>query len=416
MKPDIALLGLGYIGLPTAVTMANTGMNVIGVDVDALRVAAINQGEAPRSEPGLQEELSNALASGKFKAVTEVPSAENYIIAVPTPLNSDSSIDMQFIEAAARSIAPVLEGGELIILESTSPPTTTDRLARIVLEMRSDLRADGDLADAQKPPIYFAHCPERILPGKALEELRNNDRIIGGTSPAATRRAAELYGRLCTGKMLETDALTAELAKLTENSFRDVNIAFANELSIICDKLGVNVWELIDLANHHPRVNILNPGAGVGGHCIAVDPWFIVNSAPDQATLIRTARQVNDSKIDWVVRKVADEITSTPRASISILGLSYKPDIEDLRESPAVKITSQLLEKFPETQFRIAEPNIDTLPTEVARFSNAQKVSEQDAISFGDVLVVLVSHTQFKRVPVDALNNKVIIDPTGLWQ
>ena len=307
---NVAFVGLGYIGLPTAIVMCNAGLNVVGVDVLSEKVDAINRGELTISEPGLEEELAEAISSGRFRATVDMPEADVYVIAVPTPFTDRHDIDMSFIYTAAESIAPKLKGGELIILESTSPPRTTERLAQRILDLRSDLRLHQDGGETDGAELYFAHCPERILPGQALRELRSNDRIIGGMSQAATKRAKEIYGTFCTGALLETDSTTAELAKLTENSFRDVNIAFANELSMICDELGISVWELIELANHHPRVNILQPGPGVGGHCIAVDPWFIVSTAPDTAKLVRTAREVNDSKPEWVYQKISQAIES----------------------------------------------------------------------------------------------------------
>lgn len=300
----VAFVGLGYIGLPTAVVMANAGVNVIGVDVNEENVERINRGEVTIVEPGLEEALTKAIASGNFRATTDQVHADCYIIAVPTPFNDDHSIDMKYIYSAAEAIAPKLEGGELIVLESTSPPQTTHRMAARILERRPDLVADGTPGESDKPVIYFAHCPERILPGHAMEELRTNDRIIGGQTETAIRKATEVYASFCEGKLLPTDDVTAEMAKLTENSFRDVNIAFANELSLITDKLGINVWKLIELANHHPRVNILQPGPGVGGHCIAVDPWFIVAADPENSKLIHTARLVNDGKPSWVIEQV----------------------------------------------------------------------------------------------------------------
>ena len=299
-KQKVAFVGLGYIGLPTAVVMANSGVDVTGVDVNAANVEKINRGEVTIVEPGLQEELTAALSSGRFRATTEQVHADAYIIAVPTPFTDSYDVDMKFIYSAAEAIAPQLVGDELIVLESTSPPQTTAKMAERILEIRTDLVADGAENPDGKPVLYFAHCPERILPGYAMEELRTNDRIIGGQTTEATRRATEIYATFCKGELLATNDVTAEMAKLTENSFRDVNIAFANELSLICDKLGIDVWELINLANHHPRVNILQPGPGVGGHCIAVDPWFIVAADPENSKLIHTARKVNDGKPEWV--------------------------------------------------------------------------------------------------------------------
>lgn len=333
-KQKVAFVGLGYIGLPTAVVMANSGVDVTGVDVNAANVEKINRGEVTIVEPGLQEELNEALSSGRFRATTEQVHADAYIIAVPTPFTDSYDVDMKFIYSAAEAIAPQLVGDELIVLESTSPPQTTAKMAERILEIRTDLVADGADNPDDKPVIYFAHCPERILPGYAMEELRTNDRIIGGQTPEATRRATEIYATFCKGELLPTNDVTAEMAKLTENSFRDVNIAFANELSLISDKLGIDVWELINLANHHPRVNILQPGPGVGGHCIAVDPWFIVAADPENSKLIHTARKVNDGKPEWVKQKVKEAVAESNASKVAVFGLAFKADIDDLRESP----------------------------------------------------------------------------------
>lgn len=324
INPTVAFVGLGYIGLPTAVVMANSGVDVTGVDVNAANVERINRAEVTIVEPGLEEELKQAIESGNFRATTEQVHADAYIIAVPTPFTENYDVDMKYIYSAAEAIAQKLEGDELVILESTSPPLTTKKMADKILELRPDLVADGAENPEGKPVIYFAHCPERILPGKAMEELRTNDRIIGGQTEEATKRATAVYATFCNAELLPTNDVTAEMAKLTENSFRDVNIAFANELSLIADNLGINVWELIELANHHPRVNILQPGPGVGGHCIAVDPWFIVSSDPENSKLIHTARKVNDGKPQWVIKKVKEAIEKTGATKVAVLGLALK--------------------------------------------------------------------------------------------
>ncbi|QDQ19969.1 UDP-N-acetyl-D-mannosamine dehydrogenase [Corynebacterium glutamicum] len=413
--PSVAFVGLGYIGLPTAVVLANSGVNVTGVDVKKDNVDRINDGIVTIIEPGLEEELRKALDSGKFRATTDMVHADAYIVAVPTPFTDDYNVDMKFIYSVAESIAPLLKGDELVVLESTSPPKTTHRMAQRILELRPDLVADGADNPDNKPVIYFAHCPERILPGKAMEELITNDRIIGGDSEEATRRAKEIYAFFCTGELLGTDAITAEMAKLTENSFRDVNIAFANELSLICDNLGINVWELIELANHHPRVNILQPGPGVGGHCIAVDPWFIVSADPENSRLIRTARQVNDGKPDWVVDKVDKALAGSGIAKIATLGLAFKADIDDLRESPALNITRRLAERFPDNPILAVEPNVKKLPSNFDDHDNVVLVSTEDAIEEADIVVVLVDHKEFKDVSATQLKGKKIIDTKGLW-
>lgn len=417
MSSSVAFVGLGYIGLPTAVVLANSGVNVTGVDVKAENVAMINEGIVTIVEPGLEDGLRKALDSGNFRATTEMIHADVYIVAVPTPFTDDYNVDMRYIFAVAETISEKLVGDELIILESTSPPKTTRHMAERILSLRPDLVADGDPNPENKPVIYFAHCPERILPGNAMEELITNDRIIGGESAEATRRAKKIYSSFCTGELLATDAVTAEMAKLTENSFRDVNIAFANELSLICDKLGINVWELIELANHHPRVNILQPGPGVGGHCIAVDPWFIVSADPENATLIRTAREVNDSKPEWVIGKVEAALSSLPNGSakIATLGLAFKADIDDLRESPALNITKTIAERSPNLSVLVAEPNITSLPPEFDGSDNVRLVPLTDAISEADVIVVLVDHQEFKEVNATHLKGKSIIDTKGLW-
>lgn len=411
----IAFVGLGYIGLPTAVVMANSGLDVVGVDVMPDKVEAINRGEVTIVEPGLEEELRKALDSGKFKASTEMPEADAYIVAVPTPFTDGHKVDMRFINSAADAIAPMLKGGELVVLESTSPPKTTEQMAQRILEARPDLVADQDEAESDKPRIYFAHCPERILPGRAMEELRTNDRIIGGMSPEATRKAKEVYGSFCRGELLETNDRTAELTKLTENSYRDVNIAFANELSLICDELGIDVWELIDLANHHPRVDILQPGPGVGGHCIAVDPWFIVSTAPEQSNLIRTAREVNDYKPEWVLQKISDAIEQTGGEKIALLGLAFKPDIDDLRESPALEIARKTAENYPAVEVAIVEPNVNSLPSELSRFQNARLCELDSALADADVVSVLVDHSEFKSRVFAPGGEFLLIDTKGIW-
>src|SRR5690625_3864991 len=411
----VAFVGLGYIGLPTAVVLANSGVNVTGIDVNAANVERINRGEVTIVEPGLQEELTQALESGRFRATTEQVHANAYIIAVPTPFTDTHDVDMKFIYSAAESIAPQLEGDELVVLESTSPPQTTAKMAKRLLELRPDLAADGTENPDNKPVIYFAHCPERILPGKAMEELRSNDRIIGGRTPEATRRATEIYAAFCDGELLPTDDVTAEMAKLTENTFRDVNIAFANELSLIADKLDINVWELIELANHHPRVNILQPGPGVGGHCIAVDPWFIVASDPENSKLIHTARKVNDGKPQWVINKVKEAVESTGASKVAVLGLAFKADIDDLRESPALNITVDLAEELENIQFLIAEPNVKELPKRLKGFDNAELKEYEAAISEADVVLLLVDHKEFKAFDTNKLEGKKVIDTKGLW-
>lgn len=415
-KQKVAFVGLGYIGLPTAVVMANSGVDVTGVDVNAANVEKINRGEVTIVEPGLQEGLNKALSSGRFRATTEQVHADAYIIAVPTPFTDSYDVDMKFIYSAAEAIAPQLEGDELIVLESTSPPQTTAKMAERILELRTDLVADGAENPDDKPVIYFAHCPERILPGYAMEELRTNDRIIGGQTTEATRRATEIYATFCKGELLPTNDVTAEMAKLTENSFRDVNIAFANELSLISDNLGIDVWELINLANHHPRVNILQPGPGVGGHCIAVDPWFIVAADPENSKLIHTARKVNDGKPEWVKQKVKEAVAESNASKVAVFGLAFKADIDDLRESPALNIAVDLAEELEDKTVFAIEPNVSELPKRLKGFDNVQLKEYNDAIAEADVVVLLVDHKEFKEFDKTKLEGKEIIDTKGLWK
>ncbi|MGP5345002.1 UDP-N-acetyl-D-mannosamine dehydrogenase [Corynebacterium casei] len=414
-NPTVAFVGLGYIGLPTAVVMANSGVDVTGVDVNEANVERINRGEVTIVEPGLEKELKQAIESGNFRATTTQVHAQTYIIAVPTPFTDSYDVDMKYIYSAAEAIAPMLEGDELIVLESTSPPLTTKKMAEKILELRPDLVADGTDNPDNKPVIYFAHCPERILPGKAMEELRTNDRIIGGQTEEATKRATAVYATFCNAELLPTNDVTAEMAKLTENSFRDVNIAFANELSLIADNLGINVWELIELANHHPRVNILQPGPGVGGHCIAVDPWFIVSADPENSKLIHTARTVNDGKPKWVIEKVKEAIAETNASRVAVLGLAFKADIDDLRESPALNIAVDIAEELEDIQFLVAEPNIDELPKRLKEFENAELMDYAVAVDEAEIVLLLVDHKEFKALDKAKLEGKKLVDTKGLW-
>ena len=413
-KPlEVVFVGLGYIGLPTAVVMANHGVRVHGVDVNASAVERIQRGEVTIVEPGLEEELQKAVNSGQLTATTEMQHGDAFVIAVPTPFKENYEGDLSYIMSAAESIAPQLRGDETVILESTSPPRTTQKLAAKIMELRPDLSLDGEDG---KPVVYFAYCPERILPGKALEELISNDRIIGGSTPEAARRAREVYASFCEGELLATDDITAEMSKLTENSFRDVNIAFANELSLIADKLGIDVWELIELANHHPRVNILQPGPGVGGHCIAVDPWFIVAADRENSNLIRTAREVNDGKPKWVISKVEEACSHVESPVIAALGLAFKANIDDLRESPAMNITKDLAEHVSHATVLAVEPNVSELPKGLQGLPNVEFAEYQDAIERADVVLLLVDHDEFKTLPATALKGKAVVDTKGLWR
>lgn len=407
----VAVIGLGYIGLPTAAILATNGLDVIGVDVNERTVDAVNRGEVPFVEPDLSVHVAGAVSQGHLKASLDTPAADAYIVAVPTPFKADRSADLSYIEAAAIAIAPQLQGGELIILESTSPPQATRYMAEVILAARPDLSLEGEDG---KPVIDVAHCPERVLPGRVMIELVTNDRIVGGITNRAAERAKALYSTFCQGEILLTDDVTAEMAKLVENSFRDVNIAFANELSVISDKLGIDVWELIRLANHHPRVNILQPGPGVGGHCIAVDPWFIVSAAPEESRLIRTAREVNDAKPGWVFDQVVSSLESLPAtAEISVLGLAFKANIDDLRESPAIEITAHLADALPNRRINVAEPHVEELPRQLTGKNNVKLLSIPESIGRSDVVVVLVDHDDVKAITAELVAGKVVIDTRG---
>ena len=365
-KPKVVIVGLGYIGLPTAAVLASGGHDVVGVDVILRVVEGINRGEVHIVEPDLDGLVRSAVMSGRLHAVLVAEPADIYLIAVPTPFKNGHQPDLTYIEEAARAIAPHLRSGNLVILESTSPVGTTEKLAAWLAAERSDLAFPS--GPQSRTDINLAYCPERVLPGNIVTELVNNDRVIGGLTPQCAARARKFYESFVRGQCIETDARTAELTKLTENSFRDVNIAFANELSLICDELGINVWELIELANRHPRVNVLKPGPGVGGHCIAVDPWFIVDSAPGSARLIRVAREVNISKPEWVIEKVAAAAKLTQHrlgreVVVACLGLAFKANIDDLRESPSLEIVARIAELRLACRLLVVEPYVEALPT-----------------------------------------------------
>lgn len=415
----ISVIGLGYIGLPTAAAFASRGKKVIGIDVNQLAVETINRGEIHIVEPDLDRVVKQAVEHKFLQAFTHPQVADAFLIAVPTPFKGDHEPDMAYVESAARSIAPVLKKGDLVILESTSPVGSTEQMAKWLAEMRSDLsfpQQVGEQAD-----VNIAYCPERVLPGQVMVELIKNDRVIGGMTPICSARASELYKIFLEGECVVTNSRTAEMCKLTENSFRDVNIAFANELSLICSEQNINVWELIRLANRHPRVNILQPGPGVGGHCIAVDPWFIVAQNPQQAQLIRTARLVNDGKPLWVVEKVkaavADCLAATnKRASevtIACFGLAFKPNIDDLRESPAVEI-AHLIAQWHAGPTLVVEPNVRKLPKSLA--DSVTLTETTDALAQADVLVMLVDHQQFKAIKPEEVNQTWIVDTKGVWR
>ncbi len=408
----VSVIGLGYIGLPTAAVFASRKVKVIGVDVNPVVVEKINRGEIHIVEPDLDIIVRAVVSEGWLKATVTPEPAEAFLIAVPTPFKGNNrEPDLRYIEAASKAIAPVLAPGNLVVLESTSPVGATEKMAEWLAEDRTDLtfpQTHGEGSD-----IRIAHCPERVLPGHVMRELVENDRVIGGMTPKCSALAVDLYGTFVASQCVVTNARTAEMAKLTENSFRDVNIAFANELSVICDELNIDVWELIALSNRHPRVNILQPGPGVGGHCIAVDPWFIVARTPELARLIRTAREVNDAKPGWVLSKIDEALgsflrdhseRSTAEVSVACYGVAFKPDIDDLRESPALGIVRTLTARHP-GKVLVVEPNIENLPDGL----NAELVPHGTE---ADIHVLLVDHREFKA---SAPKAGLLIDTKGIW-
>ncbi|CAE6928027.1 Belongs to the UDP-glucose GDP-mannose dehydrogenase family [Vibrio sp. B1REV9] len=406
----VSVIGLGYIGLPTAAVVASRGIEVVGVDVNQQAVDTINQGNIHIVEPDLDIVVRGVVSTGNLRATTIPEPAEAFMIAVPTPFKEGNAPDLTYIEAAANAIAPVLEKGNLIILESTSPVGATEKLSAWLKQARPDLTFPQDVGD--NADIKVAHCPERVLPGYVLQELVANDRVIGGMSKACSEKAVELYSTFVRGECIITNARTAEMAKLTENSFRDVNIAFANELSVISDKLKINVWELIKLANRHPRVNILNPGPGVGGHCIAVDPWFIVDSCPDEAKIIRQARLTNDAKPHYVIDQIEKAADEFKRPIIACLGLAFKADIDDLRESPALQIVEELAAKNIGQVFAV-EPNVHSLPEKLVH-AGVEQMTLETALERANIVVVLVDHKQFKATDKTQFATKVVIDTRGI--
>lgn len=417
----ISVFGLGYIGLPTAAIFASRKHKVIGIDVNEQAIETINRGDIHIVEPGLNDVVRKAVKGGYLRASSVAEPADAFLLAVPTPFKGDDhEPDVSYIKAACEKLAPVLEAGNLVILESTSPVGTTQKVSEWLAALRKDLTFPHDKGD--ESDVRVAYCPERVLPGQVLNELISNDRIIGGMTQKCAAQACALYESFLEGECFVTNAQTAEMTKLTENSFRDVNIAFANELSIISDKLNINVWELVKLANRHPRVNILQPGPGVGGHCIAVDPWFIVNKTPDEARIIRTAREINDYKPKWVVNKIqlatASFLQKNPEktakhVSIAFFGLAFKANIDDLRESPAIKIMADISYNHPGKVVAV-EPNIKTLPEKFS--TNVQLLSIEAAMDEADIFVLLVDHKEFKNLLNHSFgNDKIIIDTRGSW-
>jgi UDP-N-acetyl-D-mannosaminuronic acid dehydrogenase len=411
--PKVCVVGLGYIGLPTAAVIARAGMHVHGVDVTQSVVDTINRGEIHIEEVDLDGLVHGVVQRGLLQASTTVAPADVFVIAVPTPFTKDGSHapDISYVLSAAENVAKVLKAGDTIILESTSPVSTTEQMRDLIAEKRPDLKMPG-LCEGT-PDVAIAYCPERVLPGKILEELTNNDRSIGGITPRCARKALSFYKRFVRGTCVTTDARSAEMTKLVENAYRDVNIAFANELSVISDAMDLDVWEVIKLANRHPRVNILTPGPGVGGHCIAVDPWFIVHGAPAESPLIRTARGVNDGKIHHVIAQANALIESNPEAKIACLGLAFKANIDDLRESPARLVASTLARQYGE-RVQIVEPYIAELPAEFAG-TGAGHIDIDTALEECDIMIVLVDHDIFKSVPVEERASKLVYDTRGIW-
>lgn len=393
MSQNVVMIGLGYIGLPTAALIASKKINVLGVDINQKVVDTINKGDIHIVEPKLDTLVKEVVTQGYLKAATESNVADVYLIAVPTPFKGDYEPDIAYVEAATRNLIPTLQKGALVIIESTSPVGTTEKMQKIIFDERPELKGN----------IFLAFCPERVLPGNVIYELEHNDRAIGGINKEATQKAIDFYSQFVTGTLHETNARTAELTKLVENASRDVQIAFANELSMICDKANINVWELINLANKHPRVNILQPGTGVGGHCIAVDPWFIVSDFPKEAKIIRTAREINNYKTQWVIEKIKNcalhfKINNDSEPIIACLGLAFKPNIDDLRESPALLVTETLIKD----NFTVlaVEPNVE-------KYNEFDIVLVNEAIKKANIVVFLVKHNEFINIDT---KDKITLD------
>ena len=400
MNPEVVTIGLGYIGLPTSALIASHGTNVLGVDINQSVVDTINQGKIHIVEPDLDEIVSKAVSNGFFKASTKPTSAEVYLLVVPTPFKGNHEPDISFVEAATKGIIPLLKKGDLYIIESTSPIGTTDKMQKLIFASRPELEG----------AIHIAYCPERVLPGNVMHELVENDRVIGGVDEASTQKAISFYRKYVKGKLHGTNARTAEMCKLVENSSRDSQIAFANELSLICDKADINVWELIDLANKHPRVNILQPGCGVGGHCIAVDPYFIVSDYPAESKMIGTAREVNNYKSFWCAEKIQNEklqfeLKYGRKPKTALLGLAFKPNIDDLRESPAKYIAQKVLQNSNNEEHFIVEPNIES--------HSVYKLTDyKEAINKADIVVFLVAHKEFIGLSIS--DEKILLDFCGI--
>jgi len=413
----VSVIGLGYIGLPTAAILSNSKIVTCGIDVDNDVVDTVNNGDIHITEPGLKKIVQNSVESGYLKAYLKPKSSDIYIITVPTPLNHDNSPDITYVEDAIKNIASVLNKSNLIIIESTSPVGTSKKMSRILKKLRPDLTFPHE--DSNEIDINIAYCPERVIPGNTLNELVSNDRVIGGITDECSNKASKFYSKFINGKCHKTNAETAELSKLAENSFRDVNIAFANELSMICDENNINPWELIEIANKHPRVNILQPGPGVGGHCIAVDPWFIVANS-NVAKIIRQSRETNLYKTEYVFKKLSREIkhimskkeVNAEKISVAFFGIAFKANIDDLRGSPAIEIVKKTIESFG-CNILIVEPNIQELPNDIKNSSNLVSVS--DAIDNCDIAISLVDHKEFTSINKLDFNEKILIDSKGIW-
>jgi len=408
------MVGLGYIGLPTAAVIARSGMHVLGVDISQEVVDTINRGEIHIEEVDLDALVQAVVRGGTLRAATQVAPSDVFVIAVPTPFAKDGrhTPDISYVLAATSEVAKVIKPGDIVILESTSPVGTTEAMRDVIAQARPDLKMPG-IADGPAD-VAIAYCPERVLPGKILEELIHNDRSIGGITPACAEKAAAFYKRFVRGECISTDARSAEMTKLVENAYRDVNIAFANELSIVADAMGLDVWEVIKLANRHPRVNILQPGPGVGGHCIAVDPWFIVHGAREQTPLIQTARGVNDGKIRHVIAQASALIdAAAPGEKVACLGLAFKANIDDFRESPARLVSATLARKYG-SRIHVVEPHTPELPIEYGG-TGAHKVDLETALATCGVLIVLVDHDAFKQVPLEKRADKTVYDTRGIW-
>jgi UDP-N-acetyl-D-mannosaminuronic acid dehydrogenase len=410
--PTVNVVGLGYIGLPTAALAASRGLRVLGVDVNETVVRTVAAGSIHIAEPDLDGLVQKVVSNGMLRVASKPEPADVFIIAVPTPFDKDKRPDLRSVFAAVDSIANIVQPGNLVILESTSPVGTTEEIANRIVSRRPELSVGA--AENPGNSISVAYCAERVLPGRILTELVNNDRCIGGITPHCARQAQRFYKLLVRGTCTTTTARCAEMVKLTENAFRDTNIAFANELSLICNRFGINVWEVIDIANRHPRVNILRPGPGVGGHCIAIDPWFIVDSAPDLARLIRVSREVNDGKIEATLEQAVALIEEEPSAQIACCGLAFKANVDDLRESPALEVARKLSERYG-SRIRIVEPFIKELPREIADHG-AVLTDLDEALKRCEIAIILVDHDQFKNIPLGDRRHLVVLDTRGIWQ